>query len=119
MSPKMMSRAAVNWLDSRQAARTVWIVAVATLALCAVLAVKQYHLTRCQAAYAEASNTSQRARAEAAELDRQAQDRLFQSIADKPRSAIESLRIYNEQRAQANAQRAKNPIPAPPSTNCG
>jgi hypothetical protein len=119
VTTKKMSRAAVNWLDSRQAARLVWLVAVATLSLCAVLAVKQYHLTRCQAAYAEASNASQRARAEAAETDRRAQDTLFQAIADQPREAIVALRKYNESRAIADEQRAKNPVPPAPSTNCG
>ncbi len=112
-------RAAVRWLDSRQAARTVWIVAVVTLAFCGVLAWKQYSLTGCQAKYAEASNTSQRARAEAAELDRQAQDRLFREIAEDPQRTLEKLRDYNASRAVANAQRAKNPVPPPPSTNCG
>lgn len=114
-----ISRAAVRWLDSRQAARTVWVVAVLTLAFCGVLAWKQYSLTGCQAKYAEASNASQRARAEAAELDRQAQDRLFQQIAADPSKGIEVLREYNEARAVANDQRAKNPVPPPPSTNCG
>lgn len=119
MSPKRIGRAAVHWLDSRMASRTVWLVAVVTLGLCLVLGFKQYNLTQCQAAYAEASNTSQRARAAAAETDRQAQDTLFQQIADQPRDSIKALREYNQSRADANAQRAKNPIPPAPSTNCG
>lgn len=119
MSPRKIGRAAVRWLDSRDAARTVWLIATLTLVLCLVLAVKQYSLTKCQAAYAEASNASQRARAQAAEKDRQAQDQLFQAIADRPREAIVALRSYNDLRAVADAQRAKNPVPPAPSTNCG
>jgi hypothetical protein len=109
----------VAWLDSRQAARTVWFVAVVALLLSVWFGVQQYQLTKCQARYAEKSNTSQRARAEAAETDRRAQDALFRAIADDPTSAIASLRAYNQSRGIADAQRARNPVPAPPSTNCG
>ncbi len=119
MSPRSVSRAAVHWLDSRQAARIVWLVAVLALGMCVWLGLKQFDLTRCQAAYAEASNTSQRARAEAAEKDRQAQDLLFDAIADNPRAAIDALRAYNSAREAADRQRAQNPIPPAPSTNCG
>ncbi|MET0419321.1 MAG: hypothetical protein ABW022_25185 [Actinoplanes sp.] len=112
-------QATIAWLDSRQAARLVWLVALITLVACGVLAWKQYNLTTCQAKYAEASNASQRARAEAAEVDRRAQDRLFQSIAANPRSAVESLREYNATRAEADKRRAQNPVPPAPSTNCG
>jgi len=97
----------------------VWLVAVVSLLLCGVLAVKQYDLTRCQAAYADASNASQRARAAAAELDRRAQDAMFDAIAENPRTAFATLRAYNESRRVADEQRARNPIPPAPSTNCG
>jgi hypothetical protein len=112
-------RRLVAWLDSRQAARVVWLVALLALCVSVWFGSQQYQLTRCQARYAEVSNTSQRARAEAAEKDRRAQDQLFQSIADEPGSAISSLRSYNESRMAADKQRAANPIPPPPSTNCG
>lgn len=110
---------AVSWLDSRQAARTVQVVAVVALLLSVVFGVQQYRLTKCQAQYAEASNASQRARAEAAEVDRLAQDKMFTTVAADPRAAIDAIRSYNESRADANRQRAANPIPPPPSTNCG
>jgi hypothetical protein len=116
MSPTML---AIRWLDSRAAARLVWIVALAALLLCVGLGIKQFQLTTCQARYAEASNASQRARADAAEVDRQAQDQLFRSIADNPRAALDAVQAYNRSRASADAQRAQNPIPPAPSTNCG
>lgn len=119
MTVRTAGRAAVDWLDSRQAARIVWVVAVLALGLCVWLGLEQNELTRCQAAYAEASNASQRARAEAAELDRRAQDQLFDAIADNPRAAIDSLRSYNATRAEADRRRAANPVPPAPSTNCG
>jgi hypothetical protein len=108
-----------RWLDSPTADRVWRMVAGVALLLSLGIGAVQLRLTQCQARYAEVSNASQRARAEAAELDRQAQDVLFQQIAADPRNTLQKLRIYNEQRAVANAQRAENPIPPAPSTNCG
>lgn len=109
----------VAWLDSRLATRIVQLVAVVALLLSVWFGVQQYQLTKCQARYAEASNASQRARAQASEVDRQAQDALFKAVADNPRTAIAAIRAYNTARAEADSQRAANPIPPPPSTNCG
>lgn len=119
MTPQRIGRGIVGWLDSKEAARTVWILALGALALCVGLGVKQVQLTTCQARYADASNVSQRARAEAADVDRKAQDQLFRAIAADPRDAITAVRTYNQARATADAQRARNPIPPAPSTNCG
>lgn len=113
------SRAAVRWLDSDAADRAGKAIATLALMLSAWLGVQQYQLTACQARYAEVSNASQRARAAAAEVDRQAQDELFTAVADHPRTAIAAIRRYNLARAQADRQRAASPIPPPPSTNCG
>jgi hypothetical protein len=115
----MMASRAVSWLDSRQAARVVQGVALLALVLSVYFGVQQFHLTQCQARYAEASNASQRARASAADVDRRAQDALFKAVADSPRSAITAIRAYNDSRAEADRQRAANPVPPPPSTNCG
>jgi hypothetical protein len=112
-------RATVAWLDSRQAARVVQVIAGLALLLSVWFGVQQYRLTACQATYAEASNASQRARAQAAEVDRAAQDALFVTVAEEPRNAIAAIRAYNAQRAEADRQRAASPIPPPPSTNCG
>jgi hypothetical protein len=117
--PTKMRRATVAWLDSRHAARTVQVVAVLALFLSVWFGVQQYQLTACQAKYAEVSNASQRARARAAEVDRQAQDALFVQVAEQPRNAISAIRAYNASRAEADRQRAANPIPPPPSTKCG
>lgn len=108
-----------RWLDSDQANRIGKIMAVVALTASLILGYAVYRQNQCQAAYAAASNTSQRARAEAAEKDRKAQDILFQAIADNPRQAIVSLREYNTARQAADAQRASNPIPPAPSTRCG
>ncbi len=70
---------------------------------------------QCVADYNDASNRSQAARCTAAEHDRQAQDELFRSIAGDPRSGIEALGRYNEQRGQADEQRRQNLLPAPPA----
>ena len=108
-----------DWFDSSAAERIGKVMAAVALLLSLVVGGLQYRLTRCQAAYAEASNTSQRARAEAAELDRQAQDRMFDAIADRPRDSIAEIRAYRDTRRAANEQRERNPIPPAPSTNCG
>lgn len=119
MTPTMMRRATVAWLDSRQAAALVQVVAALALFLSVVFSVEQYQLGRCQARYAEVSNASQRARAEAAQVDRAAQDSLFREVAEHPQTAIVAIRRYNAARSEADRQRAANPIPPPPSTKCG
>lgn len=108
-----------RWLDS-PTADLVWK-AMAGVALLLSLAIGgvQLKLTACQAAYAEASNISQRARAEAAEADRLALDRMLQVVADNPRGSLDAIREYNATRAAADAQRERNPIPPPPSSTCG
>ncbi|AGL13889.1 hypothetical protein [Actinoplanes sp. N902-109] len=106
-------------LDSGWATRAVQLIAIVALVLSLWLAAAQRSQVACQARYNEASNTSQRARAEAAQKDRDAQDHLFQAIADNPRSAIVSLRAYVQARAAADAQRTANPVPPPPSETCG
>jgi hypothetical protein len=113
------ARRVLVWLDSGAATRLAKVVAAVALVLSVAVGVKEYALTQCQARYAEASNSSQRARAQAADVDRRAQDRLFQAIADDPGNAIASLRSYNDARAMADAQRASNPVPPAPSTTCG
>ncbi len=109
----------VVWLDSRQAARIVQAIALLALVLSVWFGIQQYQLTKCQARYAEVSNASQRARAQAADVDRRAQDSLFRAVADNPKTAIAEIRAYNLSRADADRQRAANPVPPPPSTNCG
>jgi hypothetical protein len=114
-----VGRRIVAWLDSRAATRVVQVMAMVALLVSFLIGYRQYELASCVARYNEASNVSQRARAQAAETDRRAQDELFRAIADDPRQAIAKLRIYNASRAQADAQRASNPVPPPPSTSCG
>ncbi|WP_328382905.1 hypothetical protein OHQ88_10495 [Micromonospora zamorensis] len=108
----------VRALNSAAANMTVKLVAFLALGLSVYVNVQQVQLTSCLADYNEASNRSQAARYEAAEQDRQAQDRLFRSIAEDPRSGIEALRQYNLSRDEANATRQANPLPAPPSQRC-
>ncbi|WP_328339566.1 hypothetical protein [Micromonospora sp. NBC_00421] len=108
----------VRALNSSAADIAVKIVAVLALGLSVFIGVQHAQLTQCVADYNDASNRSQAARYAAAEQDRQAQDELFRSIAGDPRSGIEALRRYNEQRAQADEQRRQNPLPAPPSQRC-
>ena len=114
-----MTAAVIRWLSSRQADIAWKIMAAVALALSVTIGVRQYQMTQCQARYNEASNASQRARAQAAEADRQAQDAMFTAVAANPRGAIAAIRQYNQARAAADAQRASNPVPPPPSETCG
>ncbi|MEU7609562.1 hypothetical protein [Micromonospora sp. NPDC049204] len=108
----------VRALDSPAVNMIVKVIAVLALALSVFVGVQQVQLTSCLAEYNEANNRSQAARYAAAEQDRQAQDELFRSIAEDPRSGIEALRQYNLSRDQADEQRRANPLPAPPSQRC-
>lgn len=108
-----------TWLESRQANLAWKAMALAALLLSVAIGVQQIRMTGCQARYNEASNISQRARAEAAATDRVAIDALLVAVADNPRSAIDAVRAYNESRRQADVQRAQNPVPPPPSETCG
>lgn len=109
----------VRALNSTAADMAVKVIAVVALVLSVYIGVQQVQLTQCLAEYNEASNRATAARTEAAAQDRAAQDELFRNIAEQPRTGIEALRRYNEQRDQANETRRRNPLPAPPSQRCG
>lgn len=78
----------------------------------------------CQAAVNDNLIRTQQARAAAAEQDRQAMDDLVANIlaaseTRDPKGSLAALRAYLTARADADAQRAANPIPVPPSVTCG
>ncbi len=105
-------------LDSATVVRASRLVGMVALLVSVWLVVVQFRQNECLADYAEASATSQRARAAAAEQDRRAQDEVFRSVAANPRAAIETLRAYDAARRATDALRAANPVPEPPSTAC-
>lgn len=74
----------------------------------------QARYTERQAAYLKAWQDSYDQRVDAAAQDRAAQDKLFNGIAETPSDSIRLVREYNEARADADRQRAANPIPTPP-----
>lgn len=108
-----------HWLDSRSADRTVKVLVIVSLLLASWATISQWQLVRCQAAYAQASNKSQAARAIAATEDREALDHLVSSVVKDPRAGLGALRTYELVRAQADERRRSNPVPPPPSTTCG
>jgi hypothetical protein len=107
------------WLDSRAAVRVVQVMAALALALSVGLAVKQYELTGCVAAYNEQSNESSRARAQANDEQWQALNTLLQVVAKDPKHSVEAVSAYNAAQVAAAAKKADNPIPPPPSQTCG
>lgn len=124
-----MTHAVARWLDSRGAFRVVQAAAAAALLLSILIGVKQYTLASCLADYNDRSARATGARAEAAERDRAAQDRLWQAVDDSmnpqkvaPAQARDHVRAafvqFLADRRAANEQRANNPPPAPPSQAC-
>lgn len=94
---------------------------VAALAMSFVATTTQMTYTRCQAAVNDALIHAQRDRADAAQQDREALDRLVTDVlaaTDRTKSR-QALQDYVNARAAADAQRAAHPIPDPPSSTCG
>jgi hypothetical protein len=111
----------LGWLDTPTATRVLQVVAVISLGLGLVVGAQTAQLTRCQADYAEASNANSRERTAAAEADRKAIDDMVKAIAGAKagpdiRVALEN---YLRTRAENDKKRAANPLPKPPSTECG
>jgi hypothetical protein len=106
-------------LDSPAVTRGLQLVAALSMILAIVVGMKQYSLASCLQDYQDASAKAAAARTQAAEQDRQAQDALFESIANDPRNSIAALRAYNASRAGADQKRKDNPPPELPSITCG
>lgn len=109
---------AINVLNSRVVEAAIRVLVVVSFFGMIYVGGREYVLSRCLASYDNAVAKTNALRLGAADQDRAAQDALFQSIAKDPRSAVQALQAYNEQRAQANKKRADNTAPAPPSQRC-
>lgn len=107
-------------MDSRAAWRVAQIVAFLSLFLSLAVGARQYSLAGCLAEYNNQAAQATGQRSDAAEEDRQALDEMLTTIANaKERgAAAAALRTYVDTRARADAKRAKNPPPAPPSVSC-
>lgn len=125
----VVAKRAWVWLDSPAARRVMTLLAVASMGLSVFVLAKQYQLTDCLAAYNDRSAQATGARTEAAERDRSAQDRMWQAFADAgdpakvppdqaQAYAKAAFERFLKDRAEANKQRAQNPLPAPPSQVC-
>ncbi len=107
----------------------VKVVAIVALLLSLVGLWRWNELGNCLADYADRSAAATGARADAAERDRLAQDKLWQAFADAsdpgkvpPGQAGDFVRKafaqFLSDRADANRQRAENPPPPPPAEVC-
>lgn len=83
-----------------------------------VFRARQSRITSCQAEYNEAVVSAMLRRADAAGQDRDSLDNMLKTVATATQSAqVETaLQKYLHDRAQADADRARNPLPQPP--NC-
>ena len=101
-----------------------WVMRIcgtASLVVAISLYAGQREYVQCQAAVNNALITAQVARAGAGEQDRDAMDRLVSDVtkATSPADSRAALARYQQTRAAADADRAANPLPAPPSQTCG
>lgn len=91
------------------------------LVVATITSVNREAFFRCQVQTNDATIVTLHARAEAATQDQEAVDLMVRSILDlKPGEGAKVRQIlqqYTEQRRQANATRAANPLPEP--ANCG
>ncbi len=94
------------------------LMATASLVAVIFLGYQQHRSQECFQRYADAQAVTTAARANAAEQDRQAQSRLYMDIATRPEHSIAALNAYLRSQRETDSQRAKNPIPPPPSAVC-
>lgn len=107
-------------LDSRAMTRVVQLIAFLSLLLSLGVGAKQYALADCLARYNDEAAASQKARAQAAEEDRQAVDTMVKSVVNS-HSRAESraaLLAYVNTRAVNDEKRRANPAPVGPSELC-
>lgn len=136
-----MSRRVVARLSSPAAQAAVVVVALVSLFLAGYVLVAQLNLTSCIASYNEASARANSARAEAVDqlnaanaLGTKAEDDLWSAVnsaqslpPEQQRAAGQAaFALFLKQRAQAQhmrdaaaADRARHPLPSPPSQRCG
>jgi hypothetical protein len=115
-----------TFLDGAGVTRFIKVIAVLSLMAALFTGTRQYQLSDCLARYSEASNISQRARAEATEQDRKALDAMIAAVANarqlpaaQARAVVDAaFADYGKARAFADGSRSVSPIPEPPSAKC-
>lgn len=83
------------------------------------LGVQDDQQSDCNARYNEQQAASQRVRAEAAQADRDALEKLVRSLVDdNPGDNRERLEEYLASLAETDRERQENPVPPPPADLC-
>lgn len=100
-----------------------WVVLTASviaLVFSAVTGVQARDHAKCQQRINEQLVVASNARASAAAQDRDAIDRLIADVSEakSPGDSRIALQRYRDTRAAADAERERNPLPAPPSQRC-
>jgi hypothetical protein len=90
----------------------------ATTARQAEFVERQAELTECQAQVNAALIASLEDSREAAAQERAATDAVFRAVRQDPRAYEQAIDQYLQQRAEADARRAANPLPEPPTRRC-
>ncbi len=113
--------------DWGEVATRVALVAVVLVGTAVVAGWKEF--SECVADYQDKAAAATRARAAAADTDRQAEDDMWQAFADAgdptkvppaeaQAYAKKAFQAFLKQRADARRQRAASPLPAGPSNTC-
>ncbi len=128
MTEEVKASAGRAWrlLDSQAVTRTIQLVAIASLLLALLVGLRQFQLADCLATYSDDNARSSAQRIAAAEQDRKALDEMIAQVAgarsappsEAGRQVSEAFDRYLQQRAEADAQRKRNPPPQPPSERC-
>ncbi len=96
------------------------VASVVALGMSALVGYQSRGQAECQARINEQLVVAQSARAKAADQDRDAVDRLISDVSEakSPADSRAALQRYRDTRASADAERTRNPLPAPPSQRC-
>jgi hypothetical protein len=106
-------------LDALWGHRAVAVLVLLSSAGVIWLGVADRQQSECNARYNERQAHSQRARAAAADADREALNTLVRSLVDdNPSDGREQVRRYLEAIDRTNAERERNPVPPPPPDLC-
>jgi hypothetical protein len=108
-------------MSSRKLGVTVMLLSLLALVGTVWTGIERANTARCQARVNDALITSQRARATAADQDREALDTMVATVAEATaRAQVQAaLNKYRADRAASNESRRRNPLPEPASEVCG
>lgn len=115
MSPQRILRAA----DTQAGHRVVAVLVLISVIAVSYLMWRQQEQTECNARYNREQARAQQARADAAERDRRALEKMVTELLEGPPGrGREILEEFRRTLDETDRQREENPVPAPPADLC-